>query len=512
MRVVTSAQMKEIEQASLKYDLTYQRLMENAGSAAAAFIRRTFRLEGLNCMIFCGGGNNGGDGMVVARKLFESDANVLAVLVGDLPKSPEATSMYATARMMEIPIADFSQNQERILEVMTEADIIVDAIYGTGFHGQLNDTVRTICAAINDAIAAVVALDIPSGVNCDTAVSDPDAIRADFTIAFDSHKPVHMLAQAAPYCGEVVLVDIGIPDEARQGILPRHGTLNADMVFQHLPPRAPDAHKGTHGHVLSICGSARYRGAAVLSSLGALRAGVGLLTLASTERVCAAAATQVLEATYLPLPENSVQGIDSAAATALIEQALPTATAVLFGCGLGNHRDTAVLLALLLKEAECPIILDADGINVLDGNINVLQEASAPVILTPHPGEMARLSGRSILEIESDRSGVAQQCAVDANAVVLLKGRETVIAEPKGGLLLNKTGNAGLAKGGSGDILAGMIAAFAAQGIEPFFAASFAAFLHGQAADRTAARRSQYGMLPSELLDDLTAIFAENDR
>lgn len=511
MRVVTGEQMKQIEKASLNYDLTYHRLMENAGSAAAAFIRRTFRVEGLNCMIFCGSGNNGGDGLVVARKLFEAGAKVLVVMVGSLPKSVEAISMYDTAKLMDIPIAGFASHRERVLEVMGEADIIIDAIYGTGFRVPLDDTARDACTAINSAIAAVVALDLPSGVNCDNGEYDPDAVKADFTIVFDSHKPAHAMDTSSGLCGQVELADIGIPDIAREGIVSRFGKLNAEMVFDLLPPRDPKAHKGIHGRVLAVCGSTRYRGAAVLSTLGALRAGAGLVTLASIEPVCAAVAGRVFEVTFLPM-DASANGQIDAQDSAKLTQSLQSATAVLFGCGLGSGDDAEKLLRCILHGADCPVIIDADGINALAGNIDILQEAKTPVILTPHPGEMARLCGVDVAAVETDRNGYAARFARQHGVVVALKGHKTLIAEPGGGLFINTTGNAGLAKGGSGDVLAGMCAAFAAQGVEPYYAAACAVFLHGLAADRTATRRSQYAMLPSELLDDLARIFAENGR
>lgn len=504
MRVVTSEQMKAVEAAALNFDLTEHRLMENAGSAAAAFIRRTFNVDGLNCMIFCGRGNNGGDGFVVARKLFEHDANVLIVMVGGMPRSEQAASMYNSAELMGIPIASYEQNRERIFEIMGEADIIVDAIYGTGFHDSLNLPVRDLCAAINAAIAAIVSLDVPSGVNADTGAADPDAIRADFCIAFDSYKPLHIHSNAASFCGIIELVDIGIPPEAHEGIVSVYRDLDTPSVFALLPERNPMAHKGDHGKVLAICGSARYRGAAALAAMGALRCGAGLVTLAACETVCQAVAAHLLEPVYLPLAENCPPET--------LTPAIHDATAILFGCGLGTDGNIIPLLTHVLQEAQAPVIIDADGINALSRNIHILQEAKPPVILTPHPGEMARLTALPVAEIQGDRIGTAHRFAREFGVIVVLKGHETVIATPDGEAMINHTGNAGLAKGGSGDILAGMIAAFAAQGLALKDAAACAVHLHGLAADRTAQRRSQYGMLPSELLDDLTAIFAEGER
>lgn len=512
MRVVTSKQMKEIEQRSLNYDLTFQRLMENAGSAAAAHIRRTFKVQGLNIMVFCGGGNNGGDGLVVARKLFESGAHVLIVLVNGEPKGAEPAAMFRTAQALELPIADFDLNRGRVLEIMEEADIIVDAIYGTGFHSKLNDRARAACAAINEAIAAVVALDLPSGLNCDAATSDPDAVRADFTIVFDSLKPCHVLPAGQELCGVIETVDIGIPEECHEGMAARFGSLTTPQVFEHLPVRDPNSHKGTYGKLLSICGSSHYRGAAALSAMGALRSGAGIVTLASTEAVCFTVASRIPEATFLPLEEGLNGEIDGDAALDILDRPVRNASAILIGCGIEQGRHTERILEHVLQHAACPVIIDADGINTVAGNINILKEAKAPVILTPHPGEMGRLCGKTVAEVESDRGSIATRFARDNRVILVLKGHETLIADPEGGLFLNNTGNPGLAKGGSGDILAGMISSFAAQGVEPVYAAACAVHLHGLAADRTAARRSQYAMLPSELLDDLADIFAEQGR
>jgi len=620
MRIVTSAQMKQIEQNSLAYDLTFHRLMENAGSAAAAFIRRTFSVEGRNCMVFCSKGNNGGDGLVVARKLSESGANIVVVMLDGIPRSEEASAMYQTVLMMELPMVDYRKDRQKISDFLKQADIVVDAICGTGFAGSLGEVHRDACRAINKAVAAVVSLDIPTGLECDTGAADPDAVRADFTIAFDSRKPAHVHPAAQAYCGTVEVVDIGIPEEAHEiseappdfseedsgdftitldgfeaasestepnpelsfafgsfvgdtGISPEPSfvfttvddlepeiveqmpgpdepeivaqpvvedpleiveepqgnavepdedetalfspavsVIDTGWVFQRLLPRPSDSHKGTYGRLLNLSGCRHYRGAAALSTLAALRSGVGLVTLASTGEVCAATAAHVLEATFLPLAHSATGGIDYEGAVPHLNSPLKEAQAVLIGCGLGDTAHTARLLAHVLENASCPVVVDADGINALAQNIHVLHKASAPVILTPHPGEMARLCGVSTSDIQRDRQGFATRFAVEHKVVLVLKGAETLVASPEGRLLLNETGNPGLAKGGSGDILAGMIGAFLAQGISPREAAACGVHLHGLAADRCAARCSQYAMLPSELLDDLAGLLLEHGR
>lgn len=512
MKVVTQSQMKQVEENSLQYDMTYQRLMENAGSAAATFIRHTFKIEGLNCMIFCGSGNNGGDGFVTARKLIENGANVLVVLVGGEPRSDEAKTMYKTIGLMGMPVLRLEESADKVMQILEKADIIVDAIYGTGFRGELGKWEKAACVAINNAIAAVVSLDIPSGMECDSGKSAGDAVTADFTVAFDSLKPVHILPEGKEKCGTVEVVEIGIPEEAYAGLTGLYGDIGTEDVFRSLKKRAENSNKGDYGKLLIIAGSNRYRGAAALATLAALRCGTGLVTLAATKPVCDAAAAKLYECVYIELPEGSAKNISTDSAIPLLRESLKTSTAILFGCGAGNNEDTERLLEYLLRNARCPLMIDADGINAMTANINILKEAAAPVILTPHPGEMARVCAVAVKDIEKDRSGSAIRFAEKHKAYIVLKGHKTVVASPKGELLTNRSGNPGLAKAGSGDVLAGMIAAFLAQGISPFEAAAAGVHLHGLAADLAAKQLSQYAMLPSDLPYYLSKILSEHGR
>jgi len=511
MRIVTSGEMKQIEQRSLEFGLSFHRLMENAGGAAAAFIRRTFKIAQRNCVVFCARGNNGGDGLVVARKLAESDVSVIVVQLDGKPSSPEAMAMHEQLSGMGVPIYDFASVQKSIAGWLAQTDLVVDAICGTGFRGQLRPEHAAACAMVNDCTAVIVSLDLPTGVECDSGEATEGALRADYTLVFDSLKPCHILPGSLPLCGAVEVLDIGIPDEARALVQLSFGALSARQVFELIPARQPDSHKGSYGRVLNIAGSSRYRGAAVLSTLAALRCGAGIVTLAGTELVCAAAAVCAPEATFLPLPANNAGGIDFAAGEQLAE-ALRGANAVALGCGLENTGHTLRLLEFVLRNATCPVVLDADGINALAGNIHLLGGVGVPVILTPHPGEMARLCQTTTAQVQENRIGTALSFAREHGVYLLLKGQKTLIACPDGKLLRNETGNPGLAKGGSGDILTGMIAALLAGGLAPKDAAACAAFLHGMAADRTALRRSQTAMLPSEILDDLAGIFLEYGR
>ena len=288
--------------------------------------------------------------------------------------------------------------------------------------------------------------------------------------------------------------------------------INLDRVLSILQPRPLDCHKGDFGRLLNISGSSRYRGAAVLSCLGALRSGIGLCVLASVPEACAAAASHLPEVIFCPLPACKKGYIDPNDSIADLKEEVSRAGAVLFGCGLGNGQHAVDLLEFLLENADCPVIIDADGLNALSKKINLLRNANNQITLTPHQGEMSRLCGVDTDDIAKDREGFALRFAEKYGVTLVLKGRGTLIADKDGKLLVNPTGGPGLAKGGSGDVLAGIISAFEAQGIAAFDACVCGAYLHGLAADRTAARRGRYSMLPSEITTDLSEILAENGR
>ena len=279
-----------------------------------------------------------------------------------------------------------------------------------------------------------------------------------------------------------------------------------EMVFAALAPRAPESHKGSYGRVLAVCGCPAYRGAAALSALGALRAGAGIVTLAAPEAVIASVAARILEATFLPLPEDAV------VASAMLADAARKATVCLGGCGHEPDETAAREMRLLLHHASSTVVLDAGGLCSLAAEPDTLHMAAGRLIITPHPGEMARLANRPVAHILQAPADIACGMAKRLGAVVVLKGHRTLVATPAGQLYENRTGNAGLARGGSGDVLAGIIAGLAAQGLTPVQAAVCGVYLHGLAADRCAARLSMQGMLPEDILSDLCAVYLENGR
>lgn len=287
--------------------------------------------------------------------------------------------------------------------------------------------------------------------------------------------------------------------------------ITAGLVFDHLPTRKSESHKGSYGTLLCVCGCSQYRGAAALAAEGAMRTGVGLLTLACVETVIPVVAARCPEVTYLPCASSAEGGIAQIEGSRILGKARG-ASALLFGPGLGNTPDTAALLELLGPGAGCPVILDADGLNAAAGLGQLPRPVDFPLIVTPHPGEMARLCGVTTAEINANRESFAAGYARANRCVVVLKGHHTIVAGPQGEVFQNTTGNPGLSRGGSGDILAGMISALVCQGLDPLYAAVCGVWLHGAAADRCASRLGQYGMLPHDILFDLGTIFADNER
>lgn len=511
MLIVTSKQMKQIEENALSYGLSMERLMENAGSSAAAVIRRDTGVEGRYVTLFCGRGNNGGDGFVAARRLFEAGANAAVILTDGEPKSEQARTMFELLRETDIAVANYGDDPDWLADRLAMTDILVDAIYGTGFHGELDERHRDICRLINGVDVATYALDIPSGVNADTGAADVCAVCADVTVVFDSDKPATVFPASERWCGEVVLADIGIPPEAHGGISSDYRLVNRDWVFENLPKRARESHKGTYGKLLNVAGSQRYMGAAILSSLAALRTGAGYVTLASTKEVCRSALPMLPEAVLLPLRQNADGAVSSESLGTILEAAQKS-TAVLAGNGLGTGENTAEIIYELVKSVSCPLILDADGINVVSRNIDILRQAVCPVILTPHLMELSRLTGVSLEQLSQDVLSYGLNFAKEYRVTLVLKGAYSYTVTPQGRVFINTTGNAGLAKAGSGDVLAGIIASLAAQGRTPEAAAVCGVWLHGMAGDYAAQEFSQYAMLARDVLDALPAVFRDHDR
>ena len=511
MKVLTSREMRMVEAAAVAEGLDYLRLMENAGSATARCIRARGDLLGKSVAVLCGRGNNGGDGFVIARKLLEEGAQVTVVMVCGQPTSLESQEMFSRIRHSGITILSLETEPYVVSSTVRDAALVVDAIYGIGFHGELPDYMRSLFRLINGLPSPTIAVDIPSGLDADTGLFDKDALVANQTVTFTAMKPGLLNVHAATMVGTVDVVKIGIDSRLVDQFSASQTIIDNMMVHACFSPRPADSNKGTFGHLLAVCGSYGMAGAATMAVKAAQRCGVGLVTAAVPRSIYPIAAVQLPEAVFLPLPETA-DGQISIPARPILRERAQRASAILLGCGLGTSEETRNVVTDLLYETDCPMVLDADGINCAAGHIDIEKAGRSPLVLTPHPGEMARLLGCTVEEVQSNRVELAREYAEKHQVVLVLKGHKTVIAAPDHSVMINMTGNPGMACAGSGDVLTGMIASFMAQGMDPFHAAMCGVYLHGLAGDRAAARLSQHAMLPTDLLEELGGLFLDLEK
>jgi NAD(P)H-hydrate epimerase len=505
VRLVAAEEMRAIDRAAIEgCGVPGIELMERAGAAVARLVH-PFLGSGGRVLVLAGAGNNGGDGYVVARRLRAEgvEARVAALaprarLAGDALRAREA------AEAGGVPIDDAPASGA--LEARA-GDVVVDALLGTGLsrapEGAFAEAIERV-AALRSAGAKVVAVDVPSGLSADTGRPLGSCVRADATVTFAFQKRGLVLHPGAELAGQVVVADIGIPPEAAARVPVGCELLTEDAARALVPPRSPEAHKGDAGRVLVVAGSPGKTGAAHLALLGALRGGAGLVTLAAREEVLPYALAGRPEAMSLPLLARGPLG--DADLEPLLAAAA-AADAVVVGPGIPRGPETARLLRAFLERARLPAVLDADALNALAerGGPAAL---GAPAVLTPHPGEMARLTRLSIGEVQADRIALAARCARSWGCVVVLKGARTVVADPDGPPAIVPTGNPGMATGGTGDVLAGLTGALLAGGLAPRDAGRAAAFVHGAAGDLARDRRGERGLLAGDLADELGAVWA----
>ncbi len=511
MKVLTKKQIRELENAAVRNGLKHLQLMQRAGEAAFLYLMSCGIGYGRNITLLCGSGNNGGDGFVVARKFseLEKHGKIRVVLTEGEPSTPDARVMYENLDRQKIELLSWPEERTRTLDALEDSGLVIDCVYGVGFHGSLPGAVQELFAQINSAKIKRIAIDTPSGICCDTGEVSENAFQAHLTLTFSSYKPLHWMKGSQPMCGEVVVLSIGIPESLMEiqncaFEIPVYGEIKE--LFHERPK---DSHKGTYGSAVCICGSYGMAGAAVLSACGALRCGAGLVHLWLPKSIYPIAASRLLEPVMLPLEETDKGHISQKNIPEMLRRLPRERGAVLFGCGVGTEGETGRVLEELVKNIEVPMVLDADGLNLLSEHMNILETAKAPIILTPHPGEMARLLHSTIAEVQSRREEHAVALARQYGITVVLKGFHTIVAFPDGKWVMNPTGNAGMAKGGSGDLLAGMLVSFLAQGMPVRDAAVAAVYLHGMAGDRCAQRISETSMLSGDMAQELGRLFRE---
>ncbi len=519
MRLVKAAEMRELDQeATRRYGIPSLLLMENAGlSVVSAVLSRFWENEprGKVALIVAGPGNNGGDGLVVGRHLFNRGARVEILLTAppESYKGDAAINLKIVAEM-GIPYQVFCREKiTELREALGRSDLIIDALFGTGFKGIPQEPIASLIRMINESKKPVLSVDLPSGLEADTGRVGGECIRARLTVTLGLPKLGLYLEPGARYAGEVATGDISFPPELRSENEGTYFLIDQAMVARSLPPRQPHYHKGNYGHVVVIGGARGYTGAAALASNAALRSGAGLVTAAVPASLYPILAAKLTEAMTRPVPETAGGGF-ARSAYASLEELLGRATVLAIGPGLGQEAETGVFLQKLLQKVEPPVVFDADALNLLARDREfltdpVFRERRKRWVLTPHPGEMARLLSLDVSAVQADRIGNAAWASQEWGTVVVLKGARTVIALPAGNVYLNPTGNPGLATGGTGDVLTGLIAGFIAQGMEPGEAARAGVFIHGLAADRLAAEKGMPGMVAGDLLDEIPLVLKD---
>jgi len=509
--VATAAEMRRADRlATERHGVPSLVLMENAGRAAADVVERvTGRAGGRRVVVVAGKGQNGVDGFVVARHLAGRGARVsvwLATRADEI--GGDAATNLAALRRGGLPVSEAvaGSGATGLHGALEGADLVVDALLGTGVRGPATEPVAGVIEAINAAGRPVCSLDLPSGLSADHGELLGPTVRATLTVTFGLPKVGLFLPAGLAHAGRVEVVDLGVPRAwIEDGVA--SALLEADDVRAWLPSRPVDAHKGRFGHLLVVAGSLGKTGAAVLACRGALRVGTGLVTCATAASQQPVVASHLVEGMTEALPETTSGSLSSKAGERIVNWARRM-EAVALGPGLGLDPETLGLVRELGVIVECPMVLDADALTALVGSLGALRDARGRRLLTPHPGEAARLLERSIAQVQADRLESARRLAGESGAVVALKGAYTVVASPGGETVLNPTGNPGMATGGTGDVLTGVAGGLLAQGLSAEAALRAAVYLHGAAGDLAAAARGGAGLLAGDLAEQLPLALA----
>ena len=508
--MLNARQMRDADQRTIALGTPARVLMERAGGAVAAIVARAFApIAGKRVAVLCGRGNNGGDGFVAARALAAQGAVVGVFVVGD-PSGikGDARDAYDALEGVLVPIAladrrAWHTERDQVLDV----DVIVDAITGTGFAPPLTGLAGEIAGDVNGAGRPVVAVDLPSGLSADTADVAGDAIEATMTVALAAPKLPHALPPAEAWTGTWQVADIGIPADVIDGVAAPHLEIaDAASVRRLVRQRARDSHKGQYGRVLIVAGSRGKTGAAYLAAMGALRSGAGLVTIATPASCVPIVAALGAEYMSLPLDEDPDGRIAAGALDAIVSF---DADVIAIGPGLGRSPALDGLLPALVARSRAPLVIDADGLNAFS-DVSVLSgRAGRDVIVTPHPGEMARLTAQSIEVVQRDRLAAATTLATSRHLHVVLKGHRTIVAAPDGRVAVNHTGNPGMATAGTGDVLTGAVAAWLGQLRDAYHASMLAVYLHGRAGDLAAATVGEIALVAGDVLGHLAAASLE---
>lgn len=508
MKIVSAAEMREIDRVtSERYGVPSLSLMENAGTAVAGFVMSQYPLA-KHVGVICGKGNNGGDGFVAARKLHEAGREVQVVLLADRSElAGDAAEMFTKLPVTPVLARVSAELKAEPVPAVLAADVLVDAILGTGFRPPVRGLYAEAIAALNASDVPIVAVDIPSGADADVMGEQTGAVaRANAVVTFTAPRPAHVFGRLTT--GPTVVAPIGSPEEAVVSSL-QLNVITAREVALLTGPRPPAAHKGSFGHVLVIGGSVGKAGAAAMAGMAALRAGAGLSTVCTPKSVLPTVAGFHPEVMTEPLEETEAGSISMRALEqGRVEGLVEGKTVLAVGPGISRHPETAEFVRTVVKKHKIPIVLDADGLNAFAGRPAELDGKGRWLVITPHPGEMAHLTGSTAAAVQRDRLNVARTFAREHGMIVVLKGHGTLIAEPDGTVWVNTTGNPGMASGGTGDILTGMISGVIAQNPDRIVEALLTAVhLHGLAGDVAGESMGEQSLVATDLIKALPEAF-----
>ena len=504
MKLVTVEEMRRIDRKTIgEFQVPSLQLMEKAGWSVAEAAREMLsHLPGKRVAIFAGRGNNGGDGFVAARCLLEEGIEVNVYLLAR--KEEVKGDAEVNLKRLTLPVVELKKEKDldEIRGDLAGVNLIIDALLGTGARGEVKGIWKATIELLNGSDKPVLSVDIPSGLEGDEGEAPGICVRAARTVTMGLPKRGLILYPGAEYVGELKVADIGIPPEVLNEESLKVNLLEGKDISFLFPPRRRDSHKGDYGHILILAGSTGWTGAAALTSLGALRSGGGLVTLGVPRSLNPIMEAKLTEAMTRPLPETGEGSLSLEAEGEILKLARKVDVLAL-GPGLSTHPETRELVKRLLAKIDKPMVIDADGLNGLGGDVSPLTKSTASVIITPHPGEMGRLLRKTTREVQSRRIGVAREAASQTGTVVVLKGARTVISDPEGNVYVNPTGNPGMASGGMGDVLTGMLASFIGQGLTELEAAKAGAYIHGLAGDIAVESRGEMGLMATDLLDNL---------
>jgi len=506
MHILGTAAMREADRRTIQeIGIPALVLMESAGRAVVQkMVERIEEMSSGSIVIVCGKGGNGGDGLVVLRTLQSLGYDARAVVLASFESlSTEALDNLQAALKLGLPVeaAPTTEAWEDVLSQVAAADVVVDAIFGTGLGEPPRGFYQRVIEDLNSLDALRVALDVPSGLSSDSGAVPGVAFDADLTIALAAPKVCHFVPPASELCGEVEVVEIGIPPRFLESAEPTLETIEPAALAAAVPRRRRVSHKGTYGHLLILAGSVGKTGAAVMAAEAALRTGVGLVTVASAKSAIPMMAPRLPESMWEPLPETESGALSRKAQSRILEL-LGERSALALGPGLGTDDETAALVREIVAASGIPTVVDADGLNALARKPRAFPVGRA-LALTPHPGEAGRLLGSSAKDVESDRLSAVRRLARETKSHVLLKGYRTLVSDPRGNVQVNLTGNPGMATGGTGDVLTGILGALLAQGIDIDEALPLGAHLHGLAGDMAAAAIGETSLIATDLIEKL---------